>query len=253
MTTLTRKPWLAAALSLAAPGLGQLYCGRLRRGLVLLALSLAFVPAAFVAAAPPPSLGRLVALFAATLLVPAVVLFALADAILRARRLPADFAPRRYQRLPVYLAFAALGLLALGSPLLVRRVAIEVFRIASGSMEPALAQGDYAIVGKLAAGAPLRTGDVIVFVPPGEGGRYYVKRVVALAGDRVDVREGAVLVNGAPGTGPEVVVPPGHVYVLGDAATRLRDSRDFGAVPIEAVVGRVFYVLSSRRVGVLPE
>lgn len=47
--------------------------------------------------------------------------------------------------------------------------------------------------------------------------------------------------------------PASKGCVIGDAATRSRDSRDFGAVSIEAVVGRVFYVLSSRRIGVLPE
>jgi signal peptidase I len=123
----------------------------------------------------------------------------------------------------------------------------------------------------------VRRGDRIVFVNPNERDQSYVKRVVALPGDTVEVRGGDLFVNGVglaqlPGSAenvrvevngdaryPIVVgapaddsrptrasglvqVPNGHCFVLGDNRNHSIDSRDVGPVPLADVVGRVDYV-----------
>lgn len=174
------------------------------------------------------------------------------------------------------IAFAAsVPLLA---ALAIRGFALEPFQVASDSMLPTLEAGDRLFVNKLVA--PER-GEVVVFERAGER---FVKRVVALPGERVAVRDGRVFVNGVAAeewrTGtlrvdragralaglreriggiehavlddPEAqrsdcdeVVPEGHYFVLGDNRDHSADSRNFGAIPREAIVGVVATLLGN--------
>ena len=142
--------------------------------------------------------------------------------------------------------------------------------VPSGSMEQTLFPGDRVLVDKRAYGlripftlvkimageAPAR-GDVIVFDAPDDGTRL-IKRIVAVGGDRLEVRDGHVFVNGMSGDqkaalelrsggGPDVApirVPMGHVFAMGDFRGNSRDSRFFGFVRedrIYAKAVRVFY------------
>jgi signal peptidase I len=142
--------------------------------------------------------------------------------------------------------------------------------VPSGSMEQTLFPGDRVVVDKQAYGlripftlvkilhgdAPAR-GDVIVFDAPDDGTRL-IKRIVAVGGDRLEVRHGHVFVNGLPGDtrailelrlggGPDVApvhVPAGQVFVMGDFRGNSRDSRFFGFVredEIYAKASRVYY------------
>ncbi len=101
--------------------------------------------------------------------------------------------------------------LALIASLLVRFLVVEPFRIPSGSMAPVLIAGDHILVDKLAYGPRLpfasqrlvqlgnpRRGDVIVFVDPRDPRRDFVKRVVGLPGDKIEIREQALYVNDVP-------------------------------------------------------
>ena len=144
--------------------------------------------------------------------------------------------------------------------LVVAFTAVEPMRITSQSMSPSYDIGDEVLVGKLGShvGA-LRHGDVIVFHEPGSGA-LTIKRVAALAGEEIGIEDGVLTVNGASvsedylepssvdGTyfGP-VQVPAGRVFVLGDARAGSVDSRTFGAVAGDAIVGRVLTRLWSGR------
>lgn len=110
-------------------------------------------------------------------------------------------------------------------------------------------------------GEPHR-GDVVVFTPPAPGeDKPYIKRVIGLPGDEVEVREDAVYVNGTPLDeaytggrdnvchpgweycgGGTVTVPEGMVFVMGDNRTNSEDSRYFGPVPEENIIGRAWIV-----------
>jgi signal peptidase I len=135
---------------------------------------------------------------------------------------------------------------------LVRAFAAEPFAIPSQSMEPTLRPGDQVVVEKLSyrLGAPHR-GELAAFSIPG-GGSVGLKRIVGLAGDRVAIEDGVLVVNGRRPREPyvdharvdsvyfgPVVVPPGRVFLLGDNRGDSRDSRQYGAVAERALIGRV--------------
>jgi signal peptidase I len=159
------------------------------------------------------------------------------------------------------------------------------YQVPSGSMQPTLQPGDRVVVDMRAYGVRLpftgqvlwqtdtpQRGDVAVFDSPADGVRL-IKRVVAVAGDHVQLRQGRLVVNGralaagesmewigprlaglelASGGGPdipEVIVPAGHVLVLGDHRGNSVDSRWFGFVPAQALYGRAVGVYWRRGEG----
>lgn len=262
MTPSGPKTWVAVVLSLLCTGLGHLYCGRTARGLVLFLLSLLFVPVVVLVALAPPSGVGLALLVVDGVGFPLLVLFAVIDSARIARRLRDGIERRDYQRPAVYALFAIVGLLfPLGSSVYLRAHVVEAFRIASGSMEPTLRRGDRILVDKL-GGRPLKRGDVVVFRHGSDPERNYVKRLVGLPGDRVEVRDGRVYVNGEPLPDPkadpgatpdlpEQPVPPGCYFVLGEHLANSKDSRDFGPVAADTIVGPAVYVLGAGRFGVL--
>jgi signal peptidase I len=159
---------------------------------------------------------------------------------------------------------------------LVRGVAVQAFKIPSGSMLPTLQIGDYLLVNKLRYGVRLpgmrrwllrfekgpQPGDIIVFRNPRDPSLDYVKRVVAVAGEVVEVRNKQLLVNGVARDmptayftqGPHVQsasprdnfgparVPKRHVFVLGDNRDQSFDSRYWGFVDLRDVEGKAFMI-----------
>ena len=141
--------------------------------------------------------------------------------------------------------------LALVIFLLMRQV-IQNYRIESHSMEPNFKEGQFILVNKLAyvLGEPER-GDVVVFHNPRNNDEDYIKRVIALPGDTLEIVDQEVLVNGlpidqsflgfpnSPGThfGPEEI-DPGHLFVMGDNRPNSSDSRAFGQLSQDLLVGQ---------------
>jgi signal peptidase I len=137
---------------------------------------------------------------------------------------------------------------------------VQAFYIPSGSMEPTLQVGDRILVSKLSyrLGA-LDRGDVIVFHYPLNPGKDFVKRVVGVGGERVELKDGVVLINGQPiaelyptalaggdrsctsNYGPQVV-PVDNLFVLGDNRCNSEDSRFFGYVPVSNVIGKSLFI-----------
>lgn len=283
---LPAQPLLATLKSLALPGLGQWHNGQVNKAVwCFLAFAFVSVPAvALVALHLPPSwtapalaLGVLAAL--ALWLGSAVDAWRVAQRVQRQQGDASAAAPRVPEALPVWrMGGVTLLILVLGDfialPLLigvVRAHQVQAFRIPSGSMAPTLWPGDfvfadmrYACIG---CRQPVRRGDVVIFAYPNDRTTLYVKRVVALPGDRVQADGAALRVNGAPvpevdGPAPpgaplaavlpstlppapehaaarDFVVPPGQVFALSDERTHSVDSRHFGTVPLQDVVGRV--------------
>jgi len=100
-------------------------------------------------------------------------------------------------------------------------------------------------------------GDIVVLNPPQYSAEPYIKRTIAIAGDVVDIRGGRVIVNGMELTEPYIagtvtecfssefcegyLVPPDSIYVLGDNRPDSFDSRSFGAVPLDNVIGMAWF------------
>lgn len=127
-------------------------------------------------------------------------------------------------------------------------------RVESVSMQPTLYAGDFVIVNKLAyrLGEPKR-GDVIVFrYPPAPEQEPYIKRIMGLPGDRVNISGGKVTINGqlleepylnvTTNQGGEWLVPPDSLFVMGDNRNSSSDSRAWGMVPFENVIGKALVV-----------
>ena len=143
---------------------------------------------------------------------------------------------------------------ALAVALLVKTFLIQAFYIPSGSMLPTLELGDRVLVNKLDTD-PSR-GDLVVFErpenQPDDGIKDLIKRVVGLEGDTIEARDGVVYVNDEPLDEtylPEGVqtanldrqtIPDGHLFVMGDNRVDSADSRVFGPIDADLVVGKAF-------------
>lgn len=144
---------------------------------------------------------------------------------------------------------------------LVFQFAVGASVVSGESMANTLKNGDLVIYSRLEK--DVDTGDVVALSLP--SGEFYVKRVVAAAGDRVDIRDGKLYVNGVEETAsfvqgetlPEsetfaypLTVPEGHVFVLGDNRPESVDSRYFGPVNLQQITGVIrfrigFFYLNS--------
>lgn len=126
-------------------------------------------------------------------------------------------------------------------------------RVDGQSMEPTFHDGDYVIVNRLAyRGSDFTRGDVVVFPYPLNREEDFIKRVIALPGDRVYIQGGQVYVNSVAiledylaeptfGNMAELVVPEGHVFVMGDNRNDSSDSRVWGPLGVDEVIGKAIF------------
>ena len=143
----------------------------------------------------------------------------------------------------------------------VQHFVAQPYQILQQSMVPTLNQYEYVLVDKLSPNwSDYKRGDIIVFEPPPgfrENGPDipFIKRVIGVPGDSVEVREGAVWVNGVKLDEPYVfpgqpttawteqtkwVVPKGKLFVMGDHRAASQDSRAFGPIERSSVIGRAW-------------
>ena len=129
----------------------------------------------------------------------------------------------------------------------------QATRVEGQSMEPSLHTDQRLVVEKLSYHfrGPQRF-EIVVLKLPSQGDELLIKRVIGLPGETIEIHDGQVYVNGEslqesfvqgdtfPGRAESVIVPPLHVYVLGDNRNHSNDSRSFGPVPIENIVGRAW-------------
>jgi len=149
---------------------------------------------------------------------------------------------------------------ALLSAFLIRTYAVQTFFIPSGSMHETLLEGDRVLVNKFGYHLhAVHRGDVVVFRRPPNfpvDDQDLIKRVVALPGETVEAHGRHVFVNGRPLTEPYVEaacqgtedfqrmrVPTGHLWVMGDNRCDSSDSRVFGPIEEDLVVGRAFLLV----------
>ncbi len=262
----------AMLMSLFAAGLGQIYLGRFRSGIRLVAADLALDLAGTVVMHRAPSahglvLMAFVLLCILSLRITAIVLVARGGAPADSLRKPAIWQT-------AWLVFlVVLGVTRAASVALPQ--GLRSFAIPSGAMIPTLRIGD--LVFAATAAVPPARGEVVYFHTVADGETFFVKRVIALPGDRVQLQAGQVILNGQPvaraaapplsdpikgvvfteslpggrsyavlksdaqgplDDTPEVTVPQGSLFVLGDNRDNSQDSRlaAFGFVPIAQVV-----------------
>ncbi len=137
---------------------------------------------------------------------------------------------------------------------------VQPNQVKGESMVPTFDTGDYIFTSKITYRLrPIHRGDIIVFKAPRNPDIEYIKRVIGLPGDKIRVTGGSVFLNDIELTEPYtnsrtgvwlggfiqdnqvVTVPSGEIFVLGDNRDRSSDSREFGFVPIQTIIGQVFY------------
>jgi signal peptidase I len=130
----------------------------------------------------------------------------------------------------------------------------QAFQVEQFSMEPNLLPHDRVLVNKFIYHfRPPRPGEIVVLHPPSDPSRNYIKRVVAVAGQRVEIRDGVVYVDSRPLREPYLRAPtsgdygpdsvPAHdIFVLGDNRGNSEDSRAFGFVPMRNIVGEAMVI-----------
>jgi signal peptidase I len=134
--------------------------------------------------------------------------------------------------------------------LLVRTV-VQNFRVEGMSMEPNFHDGQFLLINKLSyrLGEPQR-GDVIVFRYPLDPSRDFIKRVIGLPGETVEIRNGQIVINNQPISDPATVnsaaynlapitLGPDELFVLGDNRPNSSDSHSWGTLPVDHVIGKV--------------
>lgn len=170
-------------------------------------------------------------------------------------------------------------LIALVIALFIRAFFVQAYKIPSGSMIPTLLIGDYLLVNKVVFGIrnPIKDDfiyqwnipkrqEIVVFTYPVDKKLDFIKRVIGLPGDTVEIINKRVYVNGKPLNEPyvqftdkesypkeisprdnfgPVKVPPGHLFVLGDNRDQSYDSRFWGFVPIHSLKGKALIIYFS--------
>ncbi|OGK24823.1 signal peptidase I [Candidatus Roizmanbacteria bacterium RIFCSPHIGHO2_12_FULL_37_9b] len=137
---------------------------------------------------------------------------------------------------------------------------VQPNQVKGASMEPTFFSGEYILTSKITYKfrSPHR-GDVIIFKSPKNPDIDYIKRIIGLPGDKIVIQDAKIYVNdqvleenyisaetnlwesGYIKEGSPVSVPPNMLFVMGDNRPRSSDSREFGPVPLDAVIGEVFF------------
>jgi len=160
--------------------------------------------------------------------------------------------------------------------LFIRTFVVQAFKIPSGSMKPTLQIGDHLLVNKFIYGIKIpfvrktllpinnpRREDIVVFIYPMDKSKDFIKRVVGIAGDTIEIRNKKIYLNGSlyndghgvytdrrffPASiqprdnfGP-VTVPAEHIFVMGDNRDQSYDSRFWGFVDLKDVLGKAFII-----------
>jgi signal peptidase I len=158
----------------------------------------------------------------------------------------------------------------------IRTFIVQAFKIPSGSMKPTLQIGDHILVNKFIYGVKIpllrmtlipvtepKRGDIVVFIYPEDRSKDFIKRLIGVAGDTVEVRNKKIFLNGKPyedrhgvytddviipaalqkrdNFGP-VTVPPDKIFVMGDNRDQSYDSRFFGFVDLKDVMGKAMII-----------
>ncbi|MCK5494555.1 MAG: signal peptidase I [Candidatus Omnitrophica bacterium] len=143
---------------------------------------------------------------------------------------------------------------------IVKSTLVQAFKIPAGAMKPTLVEGDRVLVNKaIYRFSEPKRGDVIVFGYPERPKLAFIKRLVGLPGEKVEIKQGKIIINGttiknlkhfggyfnAGSYGQEgqvIEIPPGNYFVLGDNTLNSRDSRYWGFLPKENLIGKAYKI-----------
>ena len=253
-----RKPILALILSLLTPGLGQIYNGQFKKGIsYLIGFFLVYLLFSFL-------LFTYYGLIFYLIVVIGVYLFILIEAVRGAIKFK-SIELKSYNKWYIYLIIFLLSDVAV-VPLLrwtVKNNIAHAYKMPASSMAPALLPGDHWIADmRIYKSQKPQRGEMIIFEFPKDPSKEFIKRVIAIEGEKVEIVNNKIYINdkllddhwgyfeeggfgkkypGVEAFGP-VVVPKDSLFVLGDNRNYSMDSRHWGFVDIKKVRGKVLYL-----------
>ena len=248
-----RKPILAFLLSLIAPGLGQIYNGQLKKGIIyLVGFLLAYIIFSLL-------LFKFYGMIFYLIITLGFFIFILIDALRGANKLKA-IALKPYNQWYVYLIIFLLSSVVI-RPLLgwtIRSNIARAYKIPSSAMEPTLLVGDHLIADmKIYKSEKPKRGDIIIFEFPKDPSKDFIKRVIGTEGEKVVIIRNKIYINDKLINDPwghftmprssiedygPVKVPQDSLFVLGDNRNNSQDSRFWGFVNIKKVKGKALYL-----------
>ena len=189
-----------------------------------------------------------------------------------------EMSPKRMRKKTFVKDYLEPILIAVLIALFIRTFVVQAFKIPSSSMEPTLLVGDYLMVNKFIYGLRIpftntkvfqykkpQRGDIIVFIYPKDHSKDFIKRVIGTEGEKVQILHNKIYINdrliddpwghfirtgwseylqGMENFGP-VVVPKDSLFVMGDNRDNSQDSRFWGYVDLNAVLGKAFIIYFS--------
>lgn len=252
-----RNPIVAAILSSMAPGLGQLYNGQIIKGVIFL-LSLILLPIIMFQLGLHHSFYGLAIIL---LIFMFFLLFIIGEAFYAATK-KKEFILKRYNKWYIYLFIILLinSTVLIPTNFLSKVLRFNAFRMPTASMVPTLHVGDHLIANfKYFKKNELQRGDLVIFKYPEDPAKDFMKRVIALEGEKIEIKNKQVYINDVPlsegheahpdnevyperdNFGP-VVVPSDHCFVMGDNRDNSMDSRHWGSLPLGNIKGKPLYI-----------
>jgi len=248
-----RKPWLAVLLSLIATGVGQVYNGQWKKGILF------FLVESGVALLMVPTFGHFWGLLGCVLILLGFNLYVIGDAFVSARKAH-DYTVKTCNKMWVYALVICAGLV-IGASVegVIKGYFFQSFKIPSRSMISTFQVGDHFMSEILDSDDVIKRGDIVVFLFPEDESKHFVKRVIGLPGDTLRIQDKVVLVDGQAldepyvqhikvGNQPDrddlgpLVIGPDEYFLMGDNREASYDSRWFGPVQRSAMVARAKYL-----------
>lgn len=259
------RPVIALLLSLIAPGLGQVYNGKLKRGIVFFLVFETLLILLYLVSGLRFKFNGFILLLACGFTFLGFFIYILSDAFRGVNRLRVTVR-KPYHRWYFYVAISAVIFLInefILPPVLPDIKSFKAYKFSSISMEPALLVGDRLVTDrKIYREEKPKRGDIVIFEFPKDPSKDFLKRVIGLEGEKVEITNNKVYINDKliddpwgyyessgqkkylkelENFGP-VVVPKDSLFVLGDNRDNSMDSRIFGFVDLTKVKGKALYI-----------
>ena len=254
-----RKLWVAGVFTFLTIGLGHIYSGRAKKGIALFfgqyvalivgMISLFIYPSLFV-------------LSACVLFGFAYFIYSLIDAIQISKKLKASYQLKRYNRWYIYLAVLIIGSFVI-QPIAsnsIKSYIVQAYKIPAGSLKPTLLAGDQILAKTgLSVKTGVQKGDIVIFPYPEDPSKDFIKRIVAVGGETIEIKEKKVYINDKLIHEPYIIssdtriipgnvaprdnmssikIPDDSLFVMGDNRDNSHDSRFWGFVKKSSVTGK---------------
>lgn len=255
-----RKPWTAGLLNLLTIGLGHIYAGHAKKGILLFVLGQGAMLSVFLPLIYyfPTVTSFGIAIFCGL----AFLVYCICDAVKLSKRQRHGYLLKGYNKWYVYLGCWILASFIL-QPIVstaIKAYFVEAYKIPAASLKPTLLVGDFILARKsFAARQEIKRGDLIIFPLPHDPSKDFIKRVVAMGGETIEILDKKLFVNGnfvqepyVIFTDPKIIpkdygprdnlgpltIPEDALFVMGDNRDQSNDSRFFGIIKKATVKGK---------------